>query len=125
VYAQGTQVWVAVSGGAVEVLEGKTWTRYDATVHAAHEPGRDQRRDRGHARDLGRRRRRRQAVGDSGKIATWTGAAWQMEDIGTAGLEAIDGASAGNLMIGGWGGIFTNKDGTAGTDRSSSPATRS
>jgi hypothetical protein len=112
VYAQGNQVWVAVSGGAVEVLEGgKKWTRYDATSSPAMSQGKISVETEDMRGIWGDGTGTIKAVGDSGKIATWTGASWQMEDIGTAGLEAIDGASSGNLMIGGWGGIFTNKDG--------------
>ena len=111
VYAQGTQVWVAVSGGAVEMFENKTWTRYDATSTPPMSQGKISVETEDMRGIWGDGAGAVKAVGDSGKIATWTGAAWQMEDIGTAGLEAIDGVSAGNLMIGGWGGIYTNKDG--------------
>ena len=111
VYAQGNEVWVAVSGGAVEMWNGKAWTRYDATSTPPMSQGKisveteDLRGIWGDGAGIVK------VVGDSGKIATWTGAAWQMEDIGTAGLDAIDGVSAGNLMVGGWGGIFTNQTG--------------
>ena len=111
VYAEGNQVWVALSGGAVEVLEGKTWTRYDATSTPPMSQGKISVETEDMRGIWGDGAGTIKAVGDSGKIATWTGAGWQMEDIGTAGLEAIDGASAGNLMIGGWGGIFTNQSG--------------
>jgi hypothetical protein len=112
VYAEGNQVWVAVSGGAVEVLEGgKKWTRYDATSTPPMSQGKISVETEDLRGIWGDGAGTVKAVGDSGKIATWTGAGWQMEDIGTAGLEAIDGASAGNLMIGGWGGIYTNQDG--------------
>jgi hypothetical protein len=111
VYAQGNQVWVAVSGGAVEVWDGKTWTRYDANSTPPMVQGKisveteDMRGLWGDGKGMVK------AVGDSGKIATWTGAAWQMEDIGTPVLDAIDGVAAGNLMVAGWGGIFSNESG--------------
>lgn len=51
------------------------------------------------------------AVGNAGNIATWVDGAWSVEDIGTANLEAVDGASVDNLLAVGWGGVFSNASG--------------
>jgi hypothetical protein len=111
VYVNGTDVWVAVSGGSVQVWNGAAWTRYDddttpATVQGEiGVEGEDMRGIWGDGSGMV------VAVGDNGKIATWTGAGWLVEDIGSPGLDSVDGAAAGNLMAGGWGGIYNNGSG--------------
>jgi hypothetical protein len=111
VYAEGSQVWVAVSGGSVEVWDGAKWTRYDRDTTPPMSQGKvsveleDMRGIWGDGSGTIK------VVGNNGKIATWTGASWLVEDIGTAGLQAIDGAAANDLMAGGWGGIYNNESG--------------
>jgi hypothetical protein len=111
VYVEGNQVWVAVSGGSVEVWDGSLWTRYDENTEPPMSQGKisveteDMRGIWGDGAGVIK------AVGDNGKIATWTGATWLVEDIGTASLNSIDGVGAGNLMVGGWGGIYNNQTG--------------
>ena len=111
VYAEGAQVWVAVSGGSVEVWDGNKWTHYDQDSSPPMTQGKNSVEHEDLKGIWGDGSGTIKVVGDNGKIATWTGAAWQVEDIGTAGLNSIDGEAVGNLMAGGWGGIYNNESG--------------
>jgi hypothetical protein len=111
VYASGGSVWVAVSGGSVETWNGSAWTRYDENSIPAMVEGENSVDTEDMKGIWGDGQGTIIAVGDSGKIATWNGAGWAIEDIGTAGLNSVDGAATANLMVGGWGGIYNNQGG--------------
>ncbi len=111
VYANGPDVWVAVSDGAVERWDGGKWTRFDESTEPPIVQGKNSVDNEDMRGIWGDGSGMVVAVGDNGKIATWTGAAWLVEDIGTPGLNSVDGPAVGNLMVGGWGGIYNNQNG--------------
>ena len=51
-------------------------------------------------------------IGNSGIVGDWIGGVWQIEDIGTPNLEAIDGDDPTNLIAVGWGGAYSNSTGS-------------
>lgn len=51
------------------------------------------------------------AVGDAGYIAQWGAAGWEIDDVGNANFESIDGAASSDLFAVGWGGLYSNASG--------------
>ncbi len=104
VYAASTdEVWVTLSAGKTMLYQAGAWNELSIDVSEEDLNG-----IWGSGSGTGATV---VAVGDAGNIATWSGAGWVVDDVGTANFEAVDGAASTDLLAVGWGGLYANASG--------------
>ncbi len=105
VYAASTdEVWVSMSAGKVQLFQTGSWNSLNVDVDDEDLNGIWGSGSGSGATVV--------AVGDAGNIATWSGAGWDLTDVGTANFEAVDGSARTDLLAVGWGGLYTNASGS-------------
>jgi len=104
VYASSSGQYAAASGGQVW-LHTNEWTQMDVDVDRADL---NTIWGSGSGDDA-----RLYVAGDEGWIGSWApGVGFTTEDLGTPNHESIDGPGETNLMAVGWGGIYSNAEGS-------------
>lgn len=101
--AAATEAWITMSGGDVRLYQGASWTNLDVEVDDEDLNGLWGSGSGAAATVV--------AVGDAGHIAQWGSAGWDVEDLGTANFESVDGPSSSDLVAVGWGGLYSNASG--------------